>query len=323
MTEIVEGLDGAELERVRALRSAGRFFWLDVAVDDMSRAGRSEGLGIPQGALPALLGYGESLASSRKFYADGQHVVFAFSCYVESPQLMDTTGFGFRPVEIHVLVCGEYVLTLHEERMSLPDVLGPRCPEGRSEPFIAYGILDGMLASAFDALNEVEQRIAVLAAVPTSLRGSRVSIATLRALSAQLLRIRRQVGPQRGSLERIEVELGRLEGLEGDDQRYFDRIGDQVTRLVSSIDAATNGMATLIDLRLNETIYWLTVVATIFLPLTFITGFFGMNFGWMIKQIEAQWVFWVFGIGSLVAGIMLIWRLVLRAAPVEVGREDF
>ena len=50
-------------------------------------------------------------------------------------------------------------------------------------------------------------------------------------------------------------------------------------------------MAKLIDLRLNETIYWLTVVATIFLPLTFMTGFFGMNFGWMVGEIDTAAAF--------------------------------
>ena len=322
MTEIVEGLDAAQLDQMRALRSDGRFFWVDLALGDMSRAVDSEALGIPESAVSALLGFGDGLACSRKFYGDGQQVVFAFSCYVESALLRETTGYGFRPVEIHLLVCGHYVLTLHEERMSLPEVLGLRCPDGRSEAFIAYGILAAMVASAFDALNEVEQRIDGLGAVPTNLRAGRVRIATLRALSGQLSGLRRQVGSERGLLERIGVELGRLEGLNRDGQRYFDRIGDQVTRLASSTDAATNAMATIIDLRLNETIYWLTVVATIFLPLTFVTGFFGMNFGWMVKQIETQWAFWAFGIGSLVVGITLIWRLVLRAAPVQVDRED-
>jgi magnesium transporter len=134
--------------------------------------------------------------------------------------------------------------------------------------------------------------------------------------------MRRQVGPQRGLFERIGLELGRLEGLTGGDDGYFDHIGDQVNRLVSAIDAAANAIVAMIDLRLNETIYSLTVVATIFLPLTFITGFFGMNFGWMVRQINTQLAFWVLGIGSLVVGVVLIWRLVLRAAPVDAGHED-
>ena len=61
--------------------------------------------------------------------------------------------------------------------------------------------------------------------------------------------------------------------------------------MVDGIDAASDSMAKLIDLRLNETMYWLTVVATIFLPLTFMTGFFGMNFGWMVDRIDTPAAF--------------------------------
>jgi magnesium transporter len=44
----------------------------------------------------------------------------------------------------------------------------------------------------------------------------------------------------------------------------------------------------------------LTVIATVFLPLSFITGFFGQNFGWMVNHvINATWTFWVLGIGSM------------------------
>ena len=101
------------------------------------------------------------------------------------------------------------------------------------------------------------------------------------------------------------MEIKRVEGLEADDERYFDRIGEQVNRLVDAIDAAADALATLIDLRLNETSYWLTVVATIFLPLTFITGFFGMNFDWMVEQVNTQLAFWLLGVGTPILGVAL------------------
>jgi Mg2+ and Co2+ transporter CorA len=80
-------------------------------------------------------------------------------------------------------------------------------------------------------------------------------------------------------------------------------------------------MAALIDLRLNETSYWLTVMATIFLPLTFITGFFGMNFEWMVGEVDTELAFWLLGIGSPVVGVLLIWRLVVHGSPVQAGPD--
>ena len=55
-----------------------------------------------------------------------------------------------------MLVSGDYLLTVHEERVSLPDVLAPYTPEGRSEQYVIYAVLDAMVASAFEALNELE-----------------------------------------------------------------------------------------------------------------------------------------------------------------------
>jgi magnesium transporter len=159
-----------------------------------------------------------------------------------------------------------------------------------------------------------------LALMSTDLRAGRVRMGTLRAISTRLSRMRRRVAPQRGLFERIGVELERLKGRGADDECYFDRPADQVNRLVEAIDAAANALATLIDLRLNETSYWLTVVATIFLPLTFITGFFGMNFGWMVGQIDTQLAFWLLGVGTLVVGVALIWWLVVRGSPIEADQ---
>ena len=76
-------------------------------------------------------------------------------------------------------------------------------------------------------------------------------------------------------------------------------------------------MATVIDLRLNEMSYWLTVVATIFLPLTFVTGFFGMNFEWMVGEVDTALAFWVLGVGTILAAALTAWRAVVRRSPVE------
>lgn len=320
MTDVVQGIDGPERERIATLRKAGRFAWIDVSLTGASERDLADTLRISDSALTALLAFGDSQTASRKFHAGAEHVVFGFSCYLAWGHEAETP-YGLHPIEVHVLVTGDYILTLHREPVSLPELLGLNLPEGRSERYAVYAVLDAMVSSAFDALNEVELTLDDLAVTSTDLRAGRIRMATLRAMSTQLGRMRRQVGPQRGLFERIGVEIGRLQGLEADDEHYFDRIGEQANRLVDGIDAAADAMATLIDLRLNETSYWLTVVATIFLPLTFITGFFGMNFEWMVGEIDTELAFWLLGIGSPLVGVALIWLLIVRGSPAQ-GEAD-
>ena len=321
MGEIVEGLGGAQQERIRALRKAGRYFWIDVSLGATSPSDLSDGLDIPPHALRALLSFDEGHPSARRFAADGRHVVFGIGCYLELGRPREGSAYRLKAVEVRVLVSGDYLLTVHQEQLSLPALLDPYMPEGRSEQYAVYAVLDAMVISAFEALGEAEQTLDGLALMSADLRAGRLRMATLRATSARLSELRRQAAPQRGLFERIGAEITRLEGLGADDERYFDRIAEQFNHLVDSIDAASDAMATLIDLRLNETSYWLTVVATIFLPLTFITGFFGMNFDWMIGQIDTQLAFWLLGVGTLLVGVALIWRLVVRGSPVQADRD--
>ena len=61
-----------------------------------------------------------------------------------------------------------------------------------------------------------------------------------------------------------------------------------------------------ISVRQNETSKQLTVIATVFLPLTFITGFFGMNFEWLTSHDTSEATFLIWGVGTLIVSLVAL-----------------
>ncbi len=321
IAEVLFGLNDAERKRVLALRAQGSFFWLDVPLNQTRRDDLVEALGIPEGAVRALWGSGDA-DSLRAFHADGESVVFALRCYVGSNASESGGMDSLRPLRVQVLVTGDCLLTLHEEGLSLPAVLAPELPEERSKRYVVYSVLDAMLATTFRALDEVELTLDDIAARWTDEGGGRVPRAALRESGSRLATMRRWVGAEQGVFERVGVEIGALRGFDAQDAPYFDRLDGQLDRLLASVDAAANAMGMLLDLQLNERAYVVSVVATIFVPLTFITGFFGMNFGWMVDQIGTQIAFWLLGFAVPIATGLLSWRLVVSRFLAGDGRQQ-
>jgi magnesium transporter len=322
MSEIIEGLGNSERERIAALRARGGFFWIDLCVAGLPREQLCEVLDIPPDALRPLLDFERGERPSRRFHANRQQVVFPFHCYLETSSGEGEDMPRLQAIEVNVLVHGDYLLTAHREQVSLPSLLPGYSAEGRSEQYIVYAVLDAMVMTAFDALSDTELALEGLQVLTSSVSNTRVRMGTLRAISLRLTAMRRQLGPQRGIFERIGEEIGQVDGLITDSERYFERVYAQLNRLVDGIDAAADSMAQLMGLRMNETMYWLTVVATIFLPLTFLTGFFGMNFGWMVGRIDTEAAFLVLGVGGSVAATALIWLAVRRrATPVQPDQD--
>ena len=322
MNEILEGMGGEQRKRIAELRAQGHFFWIDVSIDDGADRDLAAALDIPQVALRPLLDFERGERPSRRFSATSTQVVFPFHCYLESDPQDDEYTPRLRAIEVNVLVHGDYLLTVHREPVSLPSLLPEYSAEGRSEQYVVYAVLDAMVATAFDALSDTELALEGIQILATDGASARVRMGTLRAINLRLTTMRRQMGPQRGIFERIGEEIGQVEGLVTDNERYFERVYEQLNRLIDGIDAAADSMAKLMDLRMNETMYWLTVVATIFLPLTFLTGFFGMNFGWLIDEIDTKAAFLILGLGGSAAASALTWLVVRRrATPVQPDQD--
>ena len=108
------------------------------------------------------------------------------------------------------------------------------------------------------------------------------------------------------------MRSGPSEGLDADEESLFDRLDEQVDHLLASIDAVANGIGTLLDLQLDQRACLVSVVATTFVPLTFITGFFGMNFGWMVDRVDTPAAFLLLGLLVPIVTAALAWRLVVR-----------
>ena len=104
-----------------------------------------------------------------------------------------------------------------------------------------------------------------------------------------------------------------------EDERYFRDLYDHLIRVSDLVDSyrdlLTGAMDThlsTVSNRLNVVMKQLAIIATVFLPLSFLTGFFGQNFALLTNHfLTHSWTFWAFGIGgdaAAVIGLMVLFR---------------
>ncbi len=221
---------------------------------------------------------------------------------------VETESGGALLREVHLIVSGDYVISIHHD--PLPSLAELRARYGaqriRSEQFLVYKILDAVtdtflpvLSRTDDDIDEIEQRV-IDNPTPDELQ-------RIFSLKRDLIAMRRVVTPMRDMLARNSDLIAELPGLQSDDRLYFRDLYDGLIRVSELVDSyrdllsgATDMYLSTVANRQGEVSKQLTIIATIFLPLTFLTGFFGQNFSFLVGHVlTGLWAFLVFGIGGL------------------------
>ena len=151
---------------------------------------------------------------------------------------------------------------------------------------------------------EIDELEADVLASPTDRQLER-----LFTLKREPVAMRKPITPRRDLFARTVDQIAELPGLELDERDYFRDVYDDLIRISDLIDSyrdllsgATDLYLSTVSNRQNDVMKQLTVIATIFLPLSFITGFFGQDFAFLVtKLISPAWTFWVIGVGSMLA----------------------
>jgi magnesium transporter len=305
---VVPCLSRIDAPAIKELLARDNFFWLDLTAPTREDV---EALRDLFGFHPLALEDAKEFGQRPKLdgYGDYMFLVFYGARDVDAVQDGSAGADGFLR-EVQMFVSGKYLVTLHQDKLPVLDEQRSKL-EGvvlHSEQFLLYRVFDALTDSFFPLLARMDDEIdeledAVLAG-PTD-----AQLQQLFAMKRELVAMRKVVSPQRDLFARSIDALAELPGLELDERDYFRDVYDHLIRISDLIDSYRDLLSNTTDLylstvsnRQNEVMKQLAIVGSIFLPLSFITGFFGMNFTWLVaKAISPTWTFFVLGIGSMLA----------------------
>jgi magnesium transporter len=216
------------------------------------------------------------------------------------------------------LILGEnYLVSLHEldEEVFEPIVERLQANRGRlrqeGADYLAYTLLDLIVDHYFLILEELGEVIEELEAELVA-RPNPVTLNRIHRLKRDTIMLRKAVWPLREVISRLERSDSPL--IKAPTALYLRDVYDHVIQVIDNIETFRDILSGMLDIylssvsnRLNEIMKVLTIIATIFIPLTFITGIYGMNFERLWPDKEWPWGFHAtMGFMAVMAGGMLL-----------------
>ena len=302
----MEVLTEVDRDRIDELRGREEFFWLDLAPPSPADLD----------ALHTLLGlHPLAVEDTREFhqrpkldrYEDTLLLVFYSAAVADG---------AVRPVEVHLHIAGDFLVTARQEPGGpldeLHDLGGPH-----SEQYVVYRVLDALTDALFPIIDHFEGQIDALEETVLS-DPDRHQLSLIYRLKQDVQAVLRRLVSQRDQFGNAADAIMELPGLTGSREHWRD-ISDHLAQVTGELYRQTDDLGALTSTyfnananRLNRLATRLTVLASFFLIWSFVSSFFGQNFGWLVDSIDTltAFVIWM-SIGLVLPTLALavyFWR---------------
>jgi magnesium transporter len=287
--------------RIITLLERDEFFWLDLHDPTSGAFGR---VGDLLRLHPLAMEDTREFGQRPKVDVYESHVLVVFF----TAKRTESADPVARPIEVHVYVSGDFIVTVRQDPCDLLDDLhGALMPEdSEAEDYLVYRILDTLTDAWYPVINAIEDHVDGLEAEVFA-RARREQLSRIYRLRQEVREHHHLVTDQRDHFEHAAEAIRNLAGLTRGAKEYMRDVGDHLMQISGEFHRQYEDLASLAQTyfnansdRLNQTATRLTVVGTIFVTWTLVTGFFGQNFGWLVRHISSATDFLIFGIGGFV-----------------------
>ncbi len=220
--------------------------------------------------------------------------------------LKSTETDDFSSEQLSMLLGNGYVFTFQEGIAG--DALDPvrnRIRSGKGKirgmaaDYLAYALIDAVVDGYFSVLEEVGERIIDVEEELTLLPDQK-ALHRIISLKKEVIYLRKSVWPLRESVSFLERGDSNL--LTESTRLYFRDVYDHTVQVIDTVETYRDLLSGMLDLylssisnRTNEVMKFLTVIGTIFMPLTFLVGVYGMNFKYFpeLEWHNGYFILWV------------------------------
>ena len=216
--------------------------------------------------------------------------------------------------EHHLYVGPNYLISVHVEPSPALSELHSRIQKSpeltKGQPgFLTYLVIDALVDATFPVLEKLDETVDQLEDDITE-KASPDALNRIYHLKHSVTEMRRFLGAQRDVFQRLITHGIHLQ--QQDMTLYYRDVYDHVVRQYETVDSLRDLLTSAMDVylstvsnRLNQTMKALTAIASLFLPLSFLTGFYGMNFALLTTVLETPYVAFAVGIGTMVIAILI------------------